>query len=114
GGGNAGLRPAAAGAGGRDGGSAGRQDPVADKGEDRQMQISRRGALALGAAAGLGLAAGSAQAQEVLKVGAYPANPPWQNITESGAFEGFEVDIANEIAKRMGTTAEIQGMDFRA
>lgn len=55
-----------------------------------------------------------ALAQEPLRVGAYPANPPWENKTESGAFEGFEVDIVNEIARRMGTTAEFQGMDFKA
>lgn len=66
-------------------------------------------------ALGLGMtAATTAFAQDALKVGSYPANPPWENKTESGAFEGFEVDIVNEIAKRMGTTAEINGMDFKA
>ena len=56
----------------------------------------------------------SAFAQDPLTVGAYPANPPWENKTESGEFEGFEVDIVNEIASRMGTTANISGMDFKA
>ncbi|MDT8853954.1 ABC transporter substrate-binding protein [Paracoccaceae bacterium Fryx2] len=55
-----------------------------------------------------------AQAADALRVGAYPANPPWQNKTETGSFEGFEVDIVNEIARRMGTTAEIEGLDFKA
>lgn len=50
----------------------------------------------------------------MFKVGSYPANPPWETKTESGSFEGFEVDIVNEIAKRMGTTAQIDGMDFKA
>lgn len=61
----------------------------------------------------VGLAA-PAFAEAPLKVGSYPANPPWENKTETGTFEGFEVDIVNEIAKRMGTTVEFQGMDFKA
>ena len=36
--------------------------------------------------------------------GPSPPTPPWENKTEAGTFEGFEVDIVNEIAKRMGTT----------
>lgn len=75
------------------------------------MKITR----ILGAAAGMALALTTAVlAQEPLKVGAYPANPPWETKTETGGFEGFEVDIVNEIARRMGTTAEISGMDFKA
>ena len=78
------------------------------------MKINRR--LALGLAVlvmGAGMTV-AAHAQDPLKVAAYPATPPWENKTESGAFEGFEVDIVNEIAKRMGTTADIEGMDFKA
>ena len=66
---------------------------------------------------GLTLAVGVATpvlAQDALRVAAYPANPPWENKTEAGGFEGYEVDIVNEIAKRMGTTANIEGMDFKA
>lgn len=66
---------------------------------------------------GLTLAVGLASpvlAQDALRVAAYPANPPWENKTEAGGFEGYEVDIVNEIAKRMGTTANIEGMDFKA
>lgn len=77
------------------------------------MKLTRR--LTLGLAAGLTLSLTlPAHAEAPLKVGAYPANPPWENKTESGSFEGFEVDIVNEIAKRLGTTADIQGMDFKA
>lgn len=75
--------------------------------------LTRRLALGLAAALSLSLAA-PALAQDPLRVAAYPANPPWQNKTESGAFEGFEVDIVNEVARRMGTTAQIDGMDFKA
>lgn len=77
------------------------------------MTLTRRLALGLSAALALGLSA-PAFAQDALRVGAYPANPPWENKTEAGTFEGFEVDIVNEIAKRMGTTATIEGMDFKA
>ena len=74
------------------------------------MTLTRRLALGLAAA----LFAAPALAQDPLRVGSYPANPPWENTTEAGTFEGFEVDIVKEIARRMGTTADIQGMDFRA
>lgn len=53
-------------------------------------------------------------AQDVLRVGAYPANPPWEFKNEAGTFEGFEVDVVNEIATRLGTSTEISGLDFRA
>lgn len=78
------------------------------------MTTTRRLFLALAAGAATAAAAGHAMAQDPLRVGAYPANPPWQFKNEAGEFEGFEVDIVNEIAKRMGTTAEIKGYDFRA
>lgn len=74
------------------------------------MTFTRRLALALGLLA----LAPAASAQDALRVGAYPANPPWQNQAADGTFEGFEVDIVNEIAKRMGRTVEIQPYDFRA
>lgn len=79
------------------------------------MNFTRRLTLSLGTALALVLTAPVAVlAQDALKVGSYPANPPWENKTESGAFEGFEVDIVNEVAKRMGTTADIEGLDFKA
>ena len=78
------------------------------------MSITRRHLIGLAAFASLAIGSLSVQAAEPLRVAAYPANPPWEYKTESGTFEGFEVDIVNEIAKRMGTTADIQGMDFKA
>lgn len=53
-------------------------------------------------------------AQEALRVGSYPANPPWEFKTETGAFDGFEVDVVREIATRLDMTPEFQGLDFRA
>ncbi len=67
--------------------------------------------LALACSAGL---ASTALAQETLRVGAYPANPPWEFKNEAGTFEGFEVDVVTEIARRIGMTPQFTGLDFRA
>lgn len=80
------------------------------------MNVTRRSALTALAATALTLATAPAPglAAEPLRVGSYPANPPWEFKNEAGSFEGFEVDIVNEIARRMGTTAAIEGLDFKA
>ena len=73
--------------------------------------------LALAAFAALSLVSlGPVQpvAAETLTVGAYPANPPWENKKEDGSFEGFEVDLVNEIGKRIGADIEIQDLGFQA
>jgi polar amino acid transport system substrate-binding protein len=51
---------------------------------------------------------------ETLEVGAYPQNPPWEVKKEDGSFEGFEVDLVNEIGKRIGAEMHIQDYDFQA
>ena len=56
---------------------------------------------------------GPALADKIV-VGSYPANPPWEYKTDSGAFEGFEVDVANEVGKRLGMDVEFQDMGFQA
>ena len=56
---------------------------------------------------------GTAFAQDVLNVGSYPNNPPFEFKAESGNFEGFEVDIVTEAAKRIGMTVNIEGYDFQ-
>lgn len=53
-------------------------------------------------------------AAEDMVVGAYPANPPWEYKTDSGAFEGFEVDVATEVAKRIGADVKFQDLGFQA
>ena len=50
----------------------------------------------------------------MLNVGAYPTNPPFEYKNESGTFEGFEVDIVNEAAKRIGMTTDIADLGFQA
>jgi polar amino acid transport system substrate-binding protein len=74
------------------------------------MRSRLLGALALAAAL---VASGAAQAQKLV-VGAYPANPPWEYKTEQNTFEGFEVDMVNEIGKRIGREVEISDMGFQA
>src|SRR3954452_1450061 len=68
--------------------------------------------VAAAAMAGFGTAAPAFA--ETLTVGAYPANPPWENKKEDGSFEGFEVDLVNEIGKRLGDEMKIQDLGFQA
>lgn len=51
---------------------------------------------------------------ETMTVGAYPSNPPWEFKTETGAFEGFEMDVARGVAERLGMDVEVQDMGFQA
>lgn len=78
------------------------------------MSFTRRNLLLFAAAIGIAAAPAAGQAQDVLKVGSYPSNPPFEFKNESGAFEGFEVDIVNEAAKRAGLTTEIADYGFQA
>ncbi|MBI1217962.1 MAG: transporter substrate-binding domain-containing protein [Rhodobacteraceae bacterium] len=78
------------------------------------MTINRRALMGLIAGAAFAVSAVQGIAAGVLRVGSYPANPPWEFKDASGAFQGFEVDIVNEIAKRLGMTTDIQGLDFKA
>ena len=59
------------------------------------------------AALGIAVSPKITMAQEVLNVGAYPTNPPFEFKNADGKFEGFEVDIVNEAAKRAGLTTNI-------
>ncbi len=72
-------------------------------------------ALAFVAASAIaGLAPALPAYAETLEVGAYPANPPWENKKEDGSFEGFEVDLVNEVGKRIGADIHIQDLGFQA
>src|SRR5260370_34203410 len=53
-------------------------------------------------------------AETALNVGAYPPNPPFETKLSDGTFEGFEVDIVNEAAKRAGMTVNIADYGFQA
>jgi polar amino acid transport system substrate-binding protein len=65
---------------------------------------------------GLALVAGltTAAGAETLQVGAYPSNPPWEFKNEQSEFEGFEVEVIREVAKRLGMEIEIQDLGFQA
>ncbi|NKN39300.1 amino acid ABC transporter substrate-binding protein [Agrobacterium sp. a22-2] len=78
------------------------------------MIILRRQILAFAAAismTGMGFAAHAADA---LNIGSYPSNPPFEYKNASGTFEGFEVDIATEAAKRIGMVPEFADYGFQA
>jgi len=42
----------------------------------------------------------------VLRVSTDPAYPPQSSVTKSGDYEGFDIDVATEIAERMGVEIE--------
>jgi polar amino acid transport system substrate-binding protein len=81
-------------------------------GWEMRFKLLAFGLVAVAAALGAGSVAPAAA--ETLQVGAYPANPPWENKKEDGSFEGFEVDLVNEIAKRIGADVNIQDLGFQA
>ncbi|RWD49155.1 MAG: amino acid ABC transporter substrate-binding protein [Mesorhizobium sp.] len=74
--------------------------------------LKRLGLIGVIIAAGVAFAA-PAFADKIM-VGAYPANPPWEYKTDSGGFEGFEIDVANDVAKRLGAEVEFQDLGFQA
>src|SRR3954453_19509551 len=78
------------------------------------MKLKLIAAALLAAATGLGAGGASQAFADTLTVGAYPANPPWENKKEDGSFEGFEVDLVNEAAKRIGAAVNIQDLGFQA
>ena len=45
-------------------------------------------------------------------VGTNATNAPWESIDESGAYVGYDMDLINEIASRMGVEVVIQDMAF--
>ena len=61
-------------------------------------------------------AAGSSPslAEGTLNVGAYPSNPPFEYKKADGQFDGFEVDVATEAAKRAGMAVAIADYGFQA
>ncbi|MBB1251059.1 ABC transporter substrate-binding protein [Rhizobium sp. G21] len=69
---------------------------------------------ALMAAAAFTMMVSSAFADGKIIVGSYAANPPWEFQNESGTFEGFEIDVATEAAKRAGMEVEFQPLGFQA
>ena len=71
-----------------------------------------RRALLRVAATGVALSlSGAAWAQDLV-VGANIGNVPWEFQDESGAFVGFEVDLATEVGRRLGREVTIENIPF--
>jgi polar amino acid transport system substrate-binding protein len=78
------------------------------------MLLTRRLIAGITLAAALAANAGIALSADALNVGAYPTNPPFETKLPDGTFEGFEVDIVTEAAKRAGMTVSIADYGFQA
>lgn len=102
----AGERAAASNAGGR-------EDLDRTNQRERKMNVTRRRILILSAAAIVAATPFAAFAEGTLNVGSFPNNPPFEFKNASGVFEGFEVDIITEAAKRAGMDVDIEGYDFQ-
>jgi polar amino acid transport system substrate-binding protein len=90
----------------------GREDLDRTNQRERKMNVTRR-ILILSAVAAIATAPFAALAEGTLNVGSFPNNPPFEFKNQDGVFEGFEVDIITEAAKRAGMTVSIQGYDFQ-
>lgn len=64
------------------------------------------------AAFGTALSFSAIASAEDLTVGANVGNVPWEFQDESGAIVGFEVDLATEVAKRLGRDIKIENIPF--
>ena len=58
------------------------------------------------ALAALALSAGSALAQQVVRIGTEGAYPPFNFVNEANQLVGFEIDLGNEICRRANLTCE--------
>ena len=52
------------------------------------------------------------QRSGVVRVGMDATYPPFEAITEAGQFAGYDVDLANELARRWGVRAEFVNIHF--
>ncbi len=73
---------------------------------------SRRGMMSASLAIFIGMLAPLVAAAAELKVGANIGNVPWEFEDASGGDVGFEVDLVNEIGKRLGLTVSIVNIPF--
>ena len=64
------------------------------------------------AVASLALAWGAAAMAQDLTVGANIGNVPWEFQDDAGKFVGFEIDLAEEIGKRLDRTVKIENIPF--
>ncbi|MEI8395871.1 MAG: transporter substrate-binding domain-containing protein [Rhodospirillaceae bacterium] len=71
-----------------------------------------RGAVAIGLFFALFLTIGPVQADDVVRIGTYRHYPPWTISDEAGHITGFEIDLINDICRRMGAKCEITTVDW--
>lgn len=86
------------------------------------MATALLGAVMIGGAALLGgcgsdtktASASTSSQQQVLKVGTNPTYMPFEFMKEGGAqnYQGFDIDLANEIGKRLNMKVEIKSIPF--
>ncbi len=74
--------------------------------------LGRRGLLGGAVAILIAAHAGAAPGAD-LKVGANIGNVPWEFQDASGNFVGFEIDLVNEVGKRLGRTVEVVNIPFQ-
>ncbi|OYU47208.1 MAG: amino acid ABC transporter substrate-binding protein [Rhizobiales bacterium PAR1] len=76
--------------------------------------VTRRNALTgLALAASLTLAAGTASAQQTLKVGSTPTGIPFTFLdTKTNTIQGVMVDMVTEVGKRAGFSVQVEPMQF--
>ncbi len=77
-----------------------------------EKRLARRGLLAAATALAFAWASGPAKAAD-LTVGANIGNVPWEFQDASGQFVGFEIELINEVAKRLGKTVAIENIPFQ-
>lgn len=63
-------------------------------------------------AAALTIAAGTASAEDVIRIGTEGAYPPFNFTSPDGELVGFEIDLANALCERMGATCEFVAQDW--
>ena len=68
--------------------------------------------LAAAATAAVLTFAGSAMAQEKIKIGTEGAYPPFNTVTADGKLVGFDIDIANALCAQMKVECEIVTQDW--
>ncbi|MEJ1158982.1 transporter substrate-binding domain-containing protein [Prosthecomicrobium sp. N25] len=59
------------------------------------------------------LVSASMAGAQTMKVGANIGNVPWEFQNEKGEFVGFEIDLMNEVGKRLGQKVEIVNIPFQ-
>ena len=72
----------------------------------------RNTAVGLLAAGVLAACGGSGGDADTWTVGTEPGFPPFESLSESGEFEGFDIDLMNAIGEKAGKTVEFNSLPF--